>query len=202
MTVVALAPNKRSYQYWSLSTTGNARTTRCALKRGQVVFIRRRRFHSTHLNSFEKVISIQLIWKSDFYSIHLKKSSSFNSFENIVLIYFIRTNRFHSIESVSSYFILLIWENRHLFNQFEKNDFHSIHMKMRFILNEILVFVENMIEIFMTFTSWRKRKTLRLETSMQMKTLFIISFNFCVNASFFEKSSRHSSSRVMWFIFQ
>jgi hypothetical protein len=41
--------------------TGNARTTRCALKRGQVVFIRRRRFHSTHLNSFEKVISIQLI---------------------------------------------------------------------------------------------------------------------------------------------
>jgi hypothetical protein len=40
--------------------TGNARTTRCALKREQIDLIWRRRFHSTHLkkgfsfNSFEK----------------------------------------------------------------------------------------------------------------------------------------------------
>jgi hypothetical protein len=58
-----------------------------------------------------------------------------------------------------------------------------------FILEKIFIVVENMIQIFMTFASWRKRKILRLETDMQMKTLLIIHFDFCVNASFFEKHS-------------
>jgi hypothetical protein len=95
------------------SMTDNARTMRCALKREQVVFIQRRRIHSTLL---KKVIFIQLIWRSDFYSTHLKKSSSFNSFEKVVFIQLIRTSRFHSIEFVLLYFIQFIWESRHLFN--------------------------------------------------------------------------------------
>ncbi len=58
-----------------------------------------------------------------------------------------------------------------------------------FILEKIFIVVEKMIQIFMTFASWRKRKILRFEINMQMKTLFIIHFDFCVNASFFEKHS-------------
>jgi hypothetical protein len=57
-----------------------------------------------------------------------------------------------------------------------------------FILEKIFIVVENMIQIFMTFASWRERKIFRFETNMQMKTLLITRFSFCVNASFFEKS--------------
>jgi hypothetical protein len=108
------------------SMTDNARTTRCALKREQVVFIRRRRFHSTRLrkwflfNLFEKMISIQLIWKSRLHSTHSKKSSLFISFEQVVLIrssLFLRIS-FNSFEKVVIYlinlkkpfFIQLIWK--------------------------------------------------------------------------------------------
>jgi hypothetical protein len=63
-----------------------------------------------------------------------------------------------------------------------------------FILKKIFIVVENMIQIFMTFASWRKRKILRFEINMQMKTLLIIHFDFCVNASFFENIHQHFSS--------
>jgi hypothetical protein len=68
-----------------------------------------------------------------------------------------------------------------------------------FILKKNFIVVENMIQIFMTFASWRKRKIFRLETNMQMKTLFIIHFDFCVNASFFEKHS--STFFIIYFTF-
>jgi hypothetical protein len=68
-----------------------------------------------------------------------------------------------------------------------------------FILEKIFIVVENMIQIFMTFASWRKRKTLQFKTNMQMKTFFIIHFDFCINASFFEKHS--STFFITHFIF-
>ncbi len=106
--------------------TDNARTTRCALKREQVVFIRRRRFHSTRLkkwflfNLFEKMISIQLIWKNRLHSTHSKKSFLFILFEQVVFIQsslFFRIS-FNSFEKVviylinlkKSFFIQLIWK--------------------------------------------------------------------------------------------
>jgi hypothetical protein len=70
-----------------------------------------------------------------------------------------------------------------------------------FILHswENFIVVENMIQIFVTFAFWRRRKILRFETNMQMKTFFIIHFDFCVNASFFEKHS--STFFIIHFIF-
>jgi hypothetical protein len=41
---------------------------------------------SFSVNSFEKVVLIQLIWKSRFHSTHLKKTFQFNLFEKVVLI--------------------------------------------------------------------------------------------------------------------
>jgi hypothetical protein len=41
---------------------------------------------SSPFNSVEKVVPIQLIWKSRSHSTHLKKPSSFNSYEKVVFI--------------------------------------------------------------------------------------------------------------------
>jgi hypothetical protein len=69
-----------------------------------------------------------------------------------------------------------------------------------FILKKIFIVVENMIQIFMTFAFWRKRKTFRFEINMQMKTFFIIHFDFCVNASFFKNIHLHFLSLTSFFV--
>jgi hypothetical protein len=102
----------------------NACTMSCALKREQVVFIRRKRFHSTHLKKW----FLFNFRKNRLHSTHSKKSFSFISFEQIVFIrssLFLRIS-FNSFEKVviylinleKSFFIQLIWKRFHSWRNF------------------------------------------------------------------------------------
>jgi hypothetical protein len=139
-SLIRLRKNIPLSQKALLCTTDNARTTRCALKREQVVFIQ---LIWTHLkkwflfNLFEKVISILLIWKSRLHSIHSENSFSFISFEQVVLV---RSNLFSRIS----------------FNSFEEVVIYLINLKKTFFIRFIWKCVSFLTKFSFSSRTWSK----------------------------------------------